>query len=116
MVWQTEDPHSAYAETTVEEEPPHRFLLEYTLFEAMLAAMTYRLSAASPGPLLSTLRPVPLGPFLPAFDAARFFVAPGLLTALSTDGDDAGIRFAALHRGTLTPLLDHGVRWFHFDG
>ncbi|MFE7528019.1 hypothetical protein ACFU7Y_20215 [Kitasatospora sp. NPDC057542] len=121
VVWETEDPQSAaYRETTVEQEPLSRFLLKFTLFEAMIAApyhaQTYGLPAASLGPLLSTLRPVPLSPFLPAHDAARFFVAPGLIAAVSTDGTTAGISFAALHRGTLTALLDYGFRWFRFDG
>ncbi|MFE7531584.1 hypothetical protein ACFU7Y_38635 [Kitasatospora sp. NPDC057542] len=120
-MWETEDPQSAAnRETTVEQEPLSRFLLKFTLFEAMIAApyhaQTYGLPAAILEPLLSTLRPVPLSPFLPAHDAARFFVAPGLITAVSTDGTTAGISFAALHRGTLTALLDYGFRWFRFDG
>ncbi|MFJ6384635.1 hypothetical protein ACIQI7_32095 [Kitasatospora sp. NPDC092039] len=121
VVWETEDPQSAdYRETTVEQEPLSRFLLKYTLFEAMISspyhARTYRLPAASLDPLLRTLRPVPLSPFMPAHDAARFFVAPGLIAAVSTDGTDAGVGFAALHRGTLTAILDYGFRWFRFDG
>ncbi|MFJ9446997.1 hypothetical protein ACIRRH_34885 [Kitasatospora sp. NPDC101235] len=121
VVWETEDPQSAdYRETTVEQEPLSRFLLKYTIFEAMIAspyhARTYRLPAASLDPLLSTLRPVPLSPFLPAYDASRFFVAPGLIAAVSSDGSDAGVSFAALHRGTLMALLDYGFRWFRFDG
>ncbi|MFF4922472.1 hypothetical protein ACFY4B_17995 [Kitasatospora sp. NPDC001261] len=121
VVWETEDPQSAaYRETTVEQEPLSRFLLKFTLFEAMIAApyhaRTYRLPTASLDPLLSTLRPVPLSPFLPTYDNARFFVAPDLIAAVSIDGKDAGIGFAALHRGTLTALLDYDFRWFRFDG
>ncbi|MEU1285423.1 hypothetical protein [Kitasatospora sp. NPDC005856] len=79
-------------------------------------ARTHRLSAAGLGSLLSTLRPVPLSPFPSTYDAARFFVAPGPLAAAGIDGADAGIGFAALHRGTSTPLLDHGFRRSRLDG
>ncbi|MFF7189444.1 hypothetical protein ACFZAR_30300 [Streptomyces sp. NPDC008222] len=32
------------------------------------------------------------------------------------DEDEAVVGFSALHRGTLTPLLEHELCWVHFDG
>ncbi|MFD9429247.1 hypothetical protein, partial [Streptomyces sp. NPDC060054] len=60
--------------------------------------------------------PVPLSPFLPTYEAEKFFVAPGLLATVSSDENEAVVSFGALHRGALTPLLEHGFHWFHFDG
>ena len=62
------------------------------------------------------LRPIPLSPFLPTYTAERFFLAPGLLTQVGGDENEAVVSFGALHRGTLTPLLAHGFRWRRFDG
>lgn len=119
-VWLTEDPLSADPETILEEEPLSRFLLQYTLYEAMNAAhyqaWTYCMPTAGLAPLWSMLRPVPLSPFLPAYTAEKFFVAPGLLTRISSDDNEATVAFAALHRAMLTPLLEHGFRWSRFDG
>ncbi|MEV5986335.1 hypothetical protein AB0L85_15110 [Streptomyces sp. NPDC052051] len=119
-VWLTEDPCSADPETISEEEPLSRFLLQYTLYEAMNAApyhaSTFCMPTARLAPLWRMLRPVPLSPFLPTYTAEKFFVAPGLLTTISSDENEAVVSFAALDRATLTPLLDHGFRWFRFDG
>ncbi len=119
-VWLTEDPFLADPETILEEEPLSRFLLQYTLNEAMNAALyqarTYCMPTQRLDPLWSTLRPVPLSPFLPTYEADKFYVAPGLLTTVSSDENEAVVTFAALHRATLTPLLEHGFRWFRFDG
>ncbi|MER7901111.1 hypothetical protein ABTX62_34870 [Streptomyces sp. NPDC096046] len=118
-VWLTEDPLSADRETVLEEEPLSRLLLQYTLYEAMNAALyqawAYCMPTARLAPLWSMLRPVPLSPFLPAYTAETFFVAPGLLTRISSEDDEATVSFAALHRATLTPLLEHGFRWSRFD-
>ncbi|MGW0477413.1 hypothetical protein [Streptomyces coeruleorubidus] len=59
---------------------------------------------------------MPLSPFLPTYTAEEFFVAPGLLTTVSSDENEAVVAFAALHRATLTPLLEHEFRWERFDG
>ncbi|SEE37090.1 hypothetical protein SAMN05216532_7961 [Streptomyces sp. 2231.1] len=119
-VWLTEDPSTDDPETSPEEEPLSRFLLQYTLYEAMniapYQARTYCMPTPCLAPLRSVLRPVPLSPFLPAYTGERFFAAPGLLAAISSDEKEAVVTFAALHRATLTPLLAHGYRWFHFDG
>lgn len=119
-VWLTEDPFLADPETILEEEPLSRFLLQYTLYEAMNAALyqawTYCMPTARLAPLWSMLRPVPLSPFQPAYTAEKFFVAPGLLTRISSDENEAAVAFAALHRATLTPLLEHDFRWSRFDG
>ncbi|WP_217554678.1 hypothetical protein [Streptomyces sp. GbtcB6] len=116
----TEDPFFEDPETVLEEEPLSRFLLQYTLYEAMNAASyhayAYCMPTARLAPLWSMLRPVPLSPFLPTYTAEKFFVAPELLTTVSGDENEAVVAFAALHRATLTPLLDHGFRWFRFDG
>ncbi|MFE5560415.1 hypothetical protein [Streptomyces sp. NPDC056544] len=119
LVWHTEDPREA-PETIVEREPLSRFLLQFTLFGALLAspykAATFCMPVARLDGLWSVLRPVPLSPFLPTYNADRFFVAPGLLAMISADEDEATACFGALHRATLTPLLAHGFRWSHFDG
>jgi hypothetical protein len=119
-VWHTEDPREADPETILEEEPLSRFLLQFTLFGAMNAALyharTYCMPTARLDALWHMLRPVRLSPFLPTYEAERFFVAPGLLATVSSNENGAVVSFAALHRGTLTPLLEHGFRWFHFDG
>ncbi|MFD7482992.1 hypothetical protein [Streptomyces mirabilis] len=119
-VWLTEDPGAADPETILEEEPLSRFLLQFTLYEAMNAApyhaWTYCMPTARLDALCSMLRPIPLSPFLPTYTAERFFVAPGLLTQVSSDENEAVVNFGALHRGTLTPLLEHRFRWSRFDG
>jgi hypothetical protein len=119
-VWLTEDPYATEPDTILEEEPLSRFLLQFTLNEAMNAApyhaWTYCMPTARLDALWSMLRPIPLTPFLPTYTAERFFVAPGLLTTVSSDENEAIAWFGALHRGTLTPLLEHGFRWSRFDG
>ncbi|MFJ8747560.1 hypothetical protein ACIRL2_50575 [Embleya sp. NPDC127516] len=119
-VWHTEDPRTANPETTLEEEPLSRFLLQFTLYQAMNAAPYHARTYCMPTPRLdslwSMLRPVPLSPFLPTYEADKFFVAPGLLASVSSDEREAVVTFAALHRGTLTPLLERGYRWLRFDG
>ncbi|MFF4388879.1 hypothetical protein ACFY0G_19155 [Streptomyces sp. NPDC001552] len=119
LVWHTDDPREA-PEAIVEREPLSRFLLQFTLFGALLAApykaATFCMPVASLDGLWSSLRPVPLSPFLPTYTADRFFVAPGLLAVIGADEGEATACFGALHRGTLTPLLVHGFRWSRFDG
>lgn len=119
-VWRTEDPGTTDAEAVLEEEPLGRFLLQYTLYEAMdgapWRAWTDCMPAAHLEPLLDVLRPVPLSPFLPAHTADRFFAAPGLLASVSSDGDQAAVALGALHRESLTALLGHDFPWRRFDG
>lgn len=119
-VWLTEDPYFPDSETILEEEPLSRFLLQFTLYGAMNSALfgarTYCMPAASFDALWPTLRPIPLSPFLPTYEAEKFYVAPGLLVRASADENETVVTFAALHRGTLTPLLDLGFRWFVFNG
>jgi hypothetical protein len=119
-VWLTEDPYFPDRETILEQEPLGRFLLQFTLYGAMNSALfggrTYCMPAASFDALWPLLRPIPLSPFLPTYEAEKVFVSPGLLVRASAGDDEAVASFAALHRGTLTPLLDHGFRWAGFDG
>ena len=119
VVWLTEDPYTV-PETIVEEEPLRRFLLQFAIYEALHAApfhaWTYCMPTARLDTLLGMLRPVPLSPFLPTYTAEKFFVGPGLLAAVSADENEAVVSFGALHRGILTPLLEHGFRWSRFDG
>ncbi|WP_436532772.1 hypothetical protein [Actinoplanes sp. HUAS TT8] len=119
-VWLAEDPYAEEPEMILEEEPLGRFLLQFTLNEAMNAApyraWTYCMPTAGLDALWSMVRPVPLSPFLPTYTAERFFMAPGLLTQVSGDTKEAVVSFGALHRGTLTPLLAQGFRWARFDG
>ncbi|MFI6940224.1 hypothetical protein ACIBI4_13195 [Streptomyces sp. NPDC050418] len=120
QVWLTEDPYLEDAETILEEEPLSRFLLQFTLYEALASApfqaRTFVMPKPRLDPLWTTLRPVPLSPFMPTYEGWKFFAAPGLLMVASMDDDDAVVAFGALHRGTLTPLLEHGFRWLSFDG
>ncbi|WP_327386037.1 hypothetical protein [Streptomyces sp. NBC_01207] len=99
LVWHTEDPREA-PETIVEREPLSRFLLQFTLFGALLAApykaATFCMPVASLDGLWSVLRPV--------------------LAVIGADEGEATACFGALHRATLTPLLVHGFRWSRFDG
>lgn len=119
-VWLTEDPCAEEPEMFLEQEVLSRFLLQFTLNEAMNAAPYHAWTDVMPvaqlDGLWSMLRPVPLSPFLPAYAAERFFVAPGLLTQVSGSGGEVVVSFGALHRGTLTPLLAQGFRWSRFDG
>ncbi|WP_143044093.1 hypothetical protein [Nonomuraea jiangxiensis] len=119
-VWLTEEPNAADSEPILEVEPLSRFLLQFTLYEAINAApyhaSSYCMPTARLDALWSMLRPIPLSPFLPAYTAERFFVAPGLLMQVSNDESEAVVSFGALHRGTLTPLLEHGFSWSRFDG
>ncbi|MFJ6540242.1 hypothetical protein ACIQMP_06320 [Streptomyces sp. NPDC091385] len=118
-VWHTEDPCDN-PETFVEEEPLSRFLLQFTLAQAIGGAPFHASTSSMPtarfDALRGVLRPVPLSPFLPTYTAERFFVAPGLLAQVSGDEDEVSVFFGALHRGSLTPLLDHGFPWIQFDG
>lgn len=79
-------------------------------------AATLCMPVANLDGLWSVLRPVRLSPFLPIYNADRFFVGSGLLAVISADEDEAIACFGALHRGTLSPLLAHGFRWSRFDG
>ncbi|MGW5665080.1 hypothetical protein ACWEWG_34250 [Streptomyces sp. NPDC003758] len=116
--WFTDDPYDPNAEATPEEEPLSRFLLQFTLNGAMSSApygaRTYAMPTERFAPLWNILRPVPLSPF--AYTHERFFVAPGLLARVQGDEEKTITGFAALHRGTLTPLLEHGFRWSTFHG
>ncbi|WP_418955903.1 hypothetical protein [Streptomyces tritici] len=119
-VWHTEDPEAADPATTLEAEPLSRFLLQFTLYGAMQAAPFHAATYVMPTARLDRLRPllraVPLSPFLPTYEAETFCVAPGLLAAVSGDEKEAVVSFAAHHRGTLTPLLQHDFDWLTFDG
>ncbi|WP_031071563.1 hypothetical protein [Streptomyces sp. NRRL WC-3742] len=118
-VWHTEDPHGE-PESSVEAEPLSRFLLQFTLYEALNSAPYQAWAPNAPAgllaPLLRLLRPVPLSPHLPAHHAVRFHVAPGLIAGVSGDGREAVVTFGALHRAVLTPLADRGFEWRRFDG
>lgn len=111
-VWYTTEPYALNPETTLDEEPLSRFPLQFTLYEAMNAtlyhARTYCMPTQRLDPLWSMLCPVPLSPFLPTYEAEKFFVDPA---RVSSDENEAVVTFAAPHRGTLTPLLEHGFRW-----
>ncbi|MFJ3825488.1 hypothetical protein [Streptomyces nodosus] len=100
----TEDPPAANLETILEEEPLSRFLPQFTLYEAMNAApyhvRTYCMPTQCLDPLWSMLRPVPLSPFLPTYEADTFFCAPGLLTTVSSDENEAVV---TLCRATAGP-------------
>ncbi|MFJ9694784.1 hypothetical protein [Kitasatospora sp. NPDC101183] len=118
-VWHTEDPYGE-PESEVEAEPLSRFLLQFTLYEAVNSAPYQAWALSAPNervaPLLRMLRPVPLGPYLPAYGAVRFHVAPGLIARVTGDEQEAVVTFGALHRAVLTPLSAHGFEWHRFDG
>ncbi|WP_166028047.1 hypothetical protein [Streptomyces chilikensis] len=113
----TEDPYDPDAEAIPEEEPLSRFLLRFTLNDAMgsapYGARTHAMPTERFVPPRNVLRPVPLSPFACADE--RFLVAPGLLARVQGDEERTILDLAALHRGTLTPLLEHGFRWSTFS-
>ncbi|MEU9576962.1 hypothetical protein [Streptomyces chilikensis] len=117
-MWFTEDPYDPDAEAIPEEEPLSRFLLQFTLNGAVgsappYGARTYAMPTERFAPPRNVLRPVPLSPF--ACTDERFLVAPGLLARVQGDEERTVLGLAALHRGTLTPLLEHGFHWSTFS-
>ncbi|MER8091148.1 hypothetical protein ACFVZR_33755 [Streptomyces sp. NPDC058316] len=62
-VWYTDDPCATEPETFIEDDPLSRFLLQFTLYEATIAApyqaWTYCLPTARLDTLWSMLRPIP---------------------------------------------------------
>jgi hypothetical protein len=117
-VWFCEDPE----EPVAEQEPLSGFLLQYSLFEAIMNADYW----AMPGSdsltghqidrLTHGMHLVPLRPFWPGMNA-RFYVAPGLVMYVGEGDNDGFSAWAgALHRSVLAPLATVDVKWTRFDG
>ncbi|MEU9371687.1 hypothetical protein AB0D71_45140 [Streptomyces avermitilis] len=58
-MWHTEDPRNADPETILEEEPLSRFLLQFTLFEAQIAALYHARTHCMPTARLDALCCIP---------------------------------------------------------
>ncbi|MFD4955818.1 hypothetical protein [Streptomyces sp. NPDC058451] len=106
-----------------EQEPLSSFLLQFSLWEATLAAVYQASCDALPRHLLpaleSCLQRVPLRPFLSPADAPTdFLVAPGLIASVGPSWDEgkADVWIGARHRSALQPLNRLGIPWRHFDG
>lgn len=117
-VWLCEGPK----EPVAEQEPLSRFLIQFSLFEAVMSADYWAmprsdsLTAHQADRLTKGLRLVPLRPFWAGVNA-RFYVAPGIVMYVG-EGDDSGFSacVGATHRSVLRPLADAGVEWCRFDG
>lgn len=117
-VWLTED------DTPVrEEEPLSRFLLQFSLYEASMAAPYKAFLNNLPGRVLSELEArlhrVPLRPFLAPIAPTCFLVGPGLVAHVSAephDSDAFDVWSGALHRNALRPLSQLDLPWRRFDG
>lgn len=105
----------------VELEPLSGFLIQFSLFEAVMAAgysarMLGRPSEGVRG-VTDLLREVPLQPARWYGQDMGFHVAPGLVAW--SDGEVDGMRniwIGAQHRAALQPLRDLDVSWDAFDG
>ncbi|MFE2274155.1 hypothetical protein ACFXB4_33640 [Streptomyces lavendulae] len=107
-------------EPIAEQEPLSGFLIQFSLFEAVMSAeyraLPRRLTAAQAARLTEALNLVPLRPFWP-WVPTRFYVAPGLVVHVSSvDGEAFDVRAGASHRSALAPLADLPVDWIRFDG
>ncbi|MCX5345940.1 hypothetical protein [Streptomyces atratus] len=98
-----------------EQEPLSRFLLQFSLWEATIAAAYQASCDDLPRHLLpalnSCLQPVPLRPFLSPADAPTdFLVAPGLVAGVGPSWDDgkADIWIGAQHRSRSTGSASPG--------
>ncbi|WP_285530006.1 hypothetical protein [Streptomyces lavendulae] len=107
-------------EPIAEQEPLSGFLIQFSLFEAVMSAeywaLPRRLTAAQVARLTEALHLVPLRPFWP-WVPTRFYVAPGLVVHVgSEDGEGFDVRAGASHRSALAPLAGLSVDWIRFDG
>ncbi|MGN9845316.1 hypothetical protein ACTMTI_45075 [Nonomuraea sp. H19] len=117
-VWTIEEPEYRYAER----ERLSGFLLQFSLYEAMVNAPYHAGGGPVPTPiaseLVSTLRRVPLKTWMWPLYQTSFYVAPGLIACV--DGDDekeeCHVSFGAAHRSLLRPLANQGIKWAVFDG
>ncbi|WP_143078853.1 hypothetical protein [Nonomuraea pusilla] len=117
-VWTSDAPDFRH----VEREPLSGFLLQFSLYEAMLNAPYHAWSRPVPTPiaseLLGTLRRVPLKTWMWPMYQTSFYVAPGLIACVDDDeeNEECRVEFGATHRSLLRPLADQGIRWSVFDG
>ncbi|NML54718.1 hypothetical protein HHL19_19070 [Streptomyces sp. R302] len=119
-VWLTEDPYGDDdPETILEAEPLSRFLLQFTLDQASgiapYNAWTYVMPTERLEPLWSSLRPVPLSPYMPTYEGHLFYTGPGLLASISADETEAVAAFGARHREALASLKAYDFPWIRFD-
>ncbi|MEE1807003.1 hypothetical protein [Streptomyces sp. BE133] len=112
-----------YSHAVPEQEPLSRFLLQFSLWEATIAAVYQASCDDLPRHLLPALekclQPVPLRPFLSPADAPMdFLVAPGLVASVGPSWDDGKVDvwIGTQHRSALQPLNRLGIPWRRFDG
>ncbi|MGN9837370.1 hypothetical protein ACTMTI_04510 [Nonomuraea sp. H19] len=117
-VWTIDDPAYRYAER----ERLSGFLLQFSLYEAMVDAPYHAWSGPVPTPigceLTSTLHRVPLKTWMWLQYRTSFYVAPGLIVSVNDDDEkgECRISFGAAHRSLLRPLANRGIKWTVFDG
>ncbi|MFF4622558.1 hypothetical protein [Nonomuraea jabiensis] len=118
IVWTDDEPAYRYAER----ERLSGFLLQFSLYEAMVSARYHAGGGPVPTPiaseLLSTLRRVPLKTWMWPLYQTSFYVAPGLIACVDDDeeNEECDISFGATHRSLLRPLANQGIKWAVFDG
>ncbi|MFJ5924666.1 hypothetical protein ACIQF6_18905 [Kitasatospora sp. NPDC092948] len=114
-VWFTEE------EPSPEREPMSGFLLQFSLFEAVVSAPYWASVDCLPERLTReitrTLHQVPLRPWQWPSDPTHFYVAPGLAAYVSDHGNGGfDVWVGAKHRNALRPLGERGFSWRRFDG
>ncbi|WP_188189077.1 hypothetical protein [Nonomuraea sp. SYSU D8015] len=116
-VWTIEHPEYRYAER----ERLSGFLLQFSLYEAMVNAPYHAGGGPVPTPiaseLISALRRVPLKTWMWPLYQTSFYVAPGLIVTVDDDDEkeECEISCGSVHRSLLRPLADLGIKWAVFD-
>nr|WP_062336559.1 hypothetical protein [Herbidospora sakaeratensis] len=117
IVWTAEDPSERHAER----ERLSGFLIQFSLFEAVMSAPYKAWSRRVPEPIADELtrglRRVPLKTWMWPLWQTSFYVAPGLVVAEDRNEDEeCYVWVGAVHRSLLRPLTDFGIQWQYFEG
>ncbi|WP_155356527.1 hypothetical protein [Acrocarpospora macrocephala] len=119
IVWTVE----CNGERQAERERLSGFLIQFSLFEAVMSAPYKAWSDPVPEPIADELtrglRRVPLKTWMWPLYQMSFYVAPGLVVAEGRNEDDdeeCYVSVGAVHRSLLRPLTDLGIQWRHFEG
>ncbi|GAB1820054.1 hypothetical protein [Herbidospora sp. RD11066] len=117
IVWTVEDPSERHAER----ERLSGFLIQFSLFEAVMSAPYKAWSRRVPEPIADELtrglRRVPLKTWMWPLWQTSFYVAPGLVVAEDRNEDEeCYVWVGAVHRSLLRPLTDLGIQWQYFEG
>ncbi|WP_062430375.1 hypothetical protein [Herbidospora daliensis] len=117
VVWTVEDP----SERQAERERLSGFLIQFSLFEAVMSAPYKAWSDRVPEPMADELtrglRRVPLKTWMWPLFQTSFYVAPGLVVAEGRNEDEeCYVLVGVVHRSLLRPLTDCGIQWQYFEG